>query len=95
MTDIKIGDRVEITEYRSYDDECNGWTGVVVQIDNDGIPYLVRTEEEGDVWAVNVRKLDTAASLSRDDLVARAKAHLTGTPHTADDIIRLAEFLAG
>jgi hypothetical protein len=92
MADIKIGDRVEITRYRSYDDEFVGKSGIVTQIDSDSTPYLVLTADEGEIWAEDVRQV---VGTDRDALVARAKEHLAGTPHTADDIIRLAEFLAG
>ncbi|MFJ6237988.1 hypothetical protein ACIQH0_28360 [Streptomyces griseus] len=93
--DVKVGDRVEITKYRDYDDECNGWSGVVVQIDTDNIPFLVRTSEEGDVWAQEVRKLDTPTAIDREALVTRAKELLADTLHTVDDIIAMANFLAG
>lgn len=92
---IEIGDRVEITKYRDYDDDCNGWTGIVVQLDTDSIPYLVRTVEDGDVWAQEVRKLGVPAATSREALVTRAKELLAGTPHTVADIIAMANFLAG
>lgn len=94
MSEIRVGDRVEITRYREYDDSGEGLVGSVRQIDNDDLPYLVETETEGDLWAREVRKLSDGAPPSRDALVARAKEHLAGTPHTADDILRMARFLA-
>jgi hypothetical protein len=33
MSDIKVGDRVEITRYRRYDDEFVGQTGIVTRVD--------------------------------------------------------------
>jgi hypothetical protein len=92
MTDIKIGDFVEVTKDRNYETENEGRRGIVLEVDDDSIPYLV--DVEGDrVWVMEVRKLDAVSD--REVHVTRAKELLTGTPHSVDDIIRVARFLAG
>ncbi|MFB8071076.1 hypothetical protein [Streptomyces californicus] len=95
MSDVKVGDRVEITKYRDYDDYANGLTGVVRQVDSDDVPFLVATDTEGELWVREVHKLDAPATSDREALVTRAKELLTGTPHTVTDIINMANFLAG
>lgn len=95
MNDIKVGDRVKVTQYRRHDDYGNGRIGVVLQIDTDDVPFLVKTEDYGQMWASEVCKLDTATGTDREALVTRAKELLAGTPHTVADIIAMASFLAG
>jgi hypothetical protein len=92
MADIMIGDRVEITRYRRYDDEFVGQTGIVTQVDSDSTPYLVLTADEGEIWAEDVRQV---AGSDREALVARALELLKNTPHTGADVIAMAAFLAG
>ncbi|MYR43117.1 hypothetical protein [Streptomyces sp. SID5910] len=93
---VKVGDYVEITRYRSYSIEFEGLHGYVTQVDDDSMPYLVATTDEGEVWAEGVRRIGASAPDStRSDLVKRAQTALAGTNPTAADIIRLAEFLAG
>ncbi|OSC76476.1 hypothetical protein B5180_01595 [Streptomyces sp. BF-3] len=94
MSDIKIGDRVEVTVYRRNDDWGVGWVGNLEKIDSDDVPYLVRRADGDTVWAVEVRKVDTGR-IDREALVSRAKELLAGTPHTVTDIINMANFLAG
>ncbi|MFF6928309.1 hypothetical protein [Streptomyces californicus] len=94
MSDVKVGDRVEITQYRRNDDYGNGRTGVVLQIDTDDVPFLVETDTRGQMWACEVRKLD-APTATREALVTRAKELLADTPHTVIDIINMANFLSG
>ncbi|MFE7624294.1 hypothetical protein [Streptomyces sp. NPDC057509] len=104
----KLGDTVRITqEYSNAPGPFAGMTGTLVKIDpqDSNLPYMVRgnggTTWEN-VWAHAVKVVETVKPVaegavvpSRDALVARAKEHLAGTPHSAADIIRLAEFLMG
>ncbi|WP_435613258.1 hypothetical protein [Streptomyces sp. bgisy159] len=94
---VKVGDLVEIVKYRSYSSEYEGLTGRVTAIDEDDLPYLVDTNDAGEVWAVEVRKVSEPAPAcpGREALVSKAKSLLADTPHTAADLLRLAEFLAG
>lgn len=93
---IRVGDYVEITTYRSYDHRYDGYKGKVTELDiGDGIPYLVNTDTDGEVWAVDVRKVDEPSTNgTRSRCVDQARTALAGTNPTAADIIRLAEFLA-
>ncbi|GGY88995.1 hypothetical protein CP967_31375 [Streptomyces nitrosporeus] len=95
MSDVKVGDRVEITQYRRNDDYGNGCTGVVLQIDTDDVPFLVKTDTGEKMWASEVRKLGATVTVAREALVTRAKELLADTPHTVTDIITMATFLAG
>jgi hypothetical protein len=95
MTDIRVGDYVEITKYREYDSSAEGKRGKVVRIDSDSVPYLVDTDDTGEIWAAEVRKVSDASDNSRAALVDKAKETLRGTRHDAADIIDLARFLAG
>jgi hypothetical protein len=90
---VTVGDYVEITVYRSYDRSHVGKRGTVTQIDSDGIPYLVDTDTDGEMWAVAVRKTSRAGG-TRASYVGEAKRILAGSDPTAADIVRLAEFLA-
>jgi hypothetical protein len=102
MADIKIGDRVRVVRVYPYacDSVYRGYEGIVKGVDprDTDYPYDV-TLDDGDfsIWVHEVESLapDPVHPSDRDALVARAKEHLAGTEHTADDIIRLAEFLAG
>jgi hypothetical protein len=96
MADIKIGDRVRVVrELVAGTGVYDGYTGSVTKVDvGDIYPYLVALDDEKrEVWMHDVERVGSPSD--RDALVARAKEHLAGTTHTADDIIRLAEFLAG
>jgi hypothetical protein len=92
---VKVGDYVEITSTRAYSREFDGLKGRLTQIDDDGVPYLVETEEEGEIWATEVRKVHIPdAGSSRLTYVEQARKALDGTYPTAADIVRLAELLA-
>lgn len=95
MGDIKVGDTVRITSYRSYSTTYVGLVGTVVQIDDDGIPYLLSVPSEGELWAEKVERVSGPTSSTRDELVTRARGLLIDTNYTAADLIRMAEFLAG
>ncbi|MET7939693.1 hypothetical protein [Streptomyces sp. NPDC005302] len=98
---IRVGDRVEILPSRQ-NTTTAGRVGVVTSIDvyDDQLPYRIATEDPDPqfvAWASQVRKIGAppASSDARDDTFSRAKLWLVDTEHTAADIIRLAEFLAG
>jgi hypothetical protein len=108
MADIRVGDRVRVLQADRADDDSyyTGRTGVIQATDfgDARLPYYVLLDEaEHACWLYSVELVDkpsehvlsAGATTDRDALVARAKEHLAGTEHTADDIIRLAEFLAG
>jgi cytosine/adenosine deaminase-related metal-dependent hydrolase len=99
MSEVNVGDRVEIVVYRSYDGEFNGRIGVVTDVDDldDGIPFRVRLDDTDDerVWAAEVRLVTPASTADREALVTRARALLAGTDHTGADVVAMAAFLAG
>ncbi|MFI8084320.1 hypothetical protein ACIF6L_26400 [Kitasatospora sp. NPDC086009] len=91
---LRVGDRVRITELG------HGWYGQVGhlrQIDTDSCPYLVQLDElEYDRrWTTHVeRVIDEPTALTRAELLERVKALLPPSA-TADDLIKLADYLAG
>ncbi|WP_369147102.1 hypothetical protein [Streptomyces sp. R44] len=96
MNGIKLGDRVEITRYRGYSTDGDtlyvGLRGTVDRIDDgDSLPFRVDTDDEGQLWAAEVRKVPN----DREHYVTRAKELLEGTHAMAGDILRMARFLAG
>lgn len=95
MEAIKIGDRVEVTKDRDWTSRDVGARGVVKQIDDDSVPYLIECDNAEEMWVMEVRKIDTALAVDRASYVERAKALLSDIGHSCADIIRLAEFLAG
>ncbi|MFE7397989.1 hypothetical protein [Streptomyces sp. NPDC057557] len=103
MSDIKVGDRVRVIrefQHTAGNNYYSGRTGTVTEVDtcDPSLPYNVRLDEADgtELWVYSVERIaPEPMPMDRDALVARAKEHLAGTTHTADDIIRLAEFLAG
>lgn len=97
MTDIRIGDRVRIvSEYRDNPGRHVGRAGVVRYVDDEDselrYSVLLDGDEDSD-WFHAVAIVD-AKGADRSAFVTRAKELLSGTPHTVDDIIRVARFLA-
>jgi hypothetical protein len=97
MADIKIGDRVRIvSEYTDRAGRHVGRLGSVRHVDPDDrelrYSVLMDGDEESD-WFHEVELVSGVAN--REAHVTRAKELLTGTPHTVEDIIRMARFLAG
>ncbi|MFF3312521.1 hypothetical protein [Streptomyces sp. NPDC002952] len=93
---VKVGERVEITKYRKYDDAYVGRTGVVTEVDDDDIPYLVHVDGYGGVWAREVRKVTPTAapvSTSRAALLEEARK-AAGPGATPGDVLNYAKFLA-
>lgn len=94
MTDIRIGDYVEITE--DMEGDLIGQRGVVSRLDayDRSLPYRVEVPgRESAVWVHAVRKaIDPTPT--REAAVTRAKELLSDTAHSGADVIRLAEFLA-
>ncbi|MGP3750840.1 hypothetical protein [Streptomyces sp. IBSNAI001] len=100
MTDIKAGDRVRVVrEFRYSPGSYAGSVGVLITTDDEdsSLPYEVRLDGESETAWFHLVELETgtAAASDLEALVTRAKELLAGTDHTASDIIRLAEFLAG
>ncbi|MFF3140853.1 hypothetical protein ACFVRU_03715 [Streptomyces sp. NPDC057927] len=92
-TAVKVGDRVEITKYRSDDRAHVGRFGTVTEIDTDDIPFLVHVDGYGGVWAMEVRKVTPTASTTRTNLIDEAR-RLAGSGATPADVLAYAKFLS-
>ncbi|MFF1625617.1 hypothetical protein [Streptomyces sp. NPDC058272] len=94
---IKVGDRVEITKYRSDDRAHVGRFGTVTEIDTDHIPYLVHVDGYGGVWAMEVRKVAPAPEPStfggRASVLEEAR-RIAGPGASAADVLAYAKFLS-
>jgi hypothetical protein len=90
---VKVGDRVEITKYRDDDRTHVGKFGAVTDIDTDHIPYLVRVDGYGGVWAMEVRKVTSAASPSRSAALDEAR-RIAGPGASAADVLAYAKWLS-
>ena len=100
MADIKVGDKVRVvSEFLADAGPHAGKAGTVTRVDSTDTvyPYLVRLDGDSyDEWFHAVELLNSLTSNeNRSAFVTRAKELLTGTPHSVDDIIRMARFLAG
>ncbi|MFJ4768508.1 hypothetical protein ACIP88_05225 [Streptomyces uncialis] len=98
---VATGDRVRVVHpERTLRGTYTGALGTVDEIDadDDRLPYRVITDGGAAVWCYEVERVGDSPDPhppTRADLVGQAKALLSGVEHAADDVIRLAEFLAG
>ncbi|MEU1200169.1 hypothetical protein ABZ446_28640 [Streptomyces sp. NPDC005813] len=93
-TPAKVGDRVEITKYRSDDRSHVGRVGTVREVDTDHIPFLVHVDGYGGVWAMEVRKVATSATSHRTDRLDEAR-RIAGPDATPADVLAYAKYLDG
>jgi hypothetical protein len=102
---LKVGDRVEITTYRTsyYDSEYTGATGVLRQIDTDDLPYLVDTDDKVTLWAVEVRHIVASPTVVDPSSVAdprrlaalKEAQEIAAHSDTSVDVLQTARFLLG
>ncbi|MER7922126.1 hypothetical protein ABTY96_03145 [Streptomyces sp. NPDC096057] len=93
-SDVKIGDEVVVTVYRTHDTEYVNRKGTVTHIDSDDIPYRVEFVGGGAQWVQGVRKVARPSASPFSAHVDEAKRLLADTTYNGYDVVTLARELA-